>query len=470
MRYLVNQTILLTCLFCLIGCNQLDLSGLSKTPAKAFKSIKVKLTEPALEVNDNADADSKFRAITLEKILEEEGPVVDFGLGFARSIKTAVASDPSIVAAGRELQERKLSIESVRAQKDFQVTGSFYGGIEDVTDNTKGVAVVVNANRLLFDGGGLDSEIAASKLTASAAQHSLHAKMNERALRFSKVWVDLEKYQTLNTLVEGRLLILDPLILQLEQVANAGIGDVTQVASAQRTVSIIRVTQADLFEKLEQARINFENAFGGLPNKLSYESDFISGLMPEVISEDMVHAAPAIMADYDLYKAAEANLMSVIAKDKFKVGFEIRASRPFGGSGYDSDESLGVVARRSFFNGKSQEAETQQAEARVQSKLSKLIATHREGKRLVVTAQQTISAMDKAINLSRKNAEVMSDEIVFLRKQLVIGGSTLDKVLSAEARLYEAQSKEIKFLADRRKAELTILASLGLLGGEVGLY
>ena len=131
---------------------------------------------------------------------------------------------------------------------------------------------------------------------------------------------------------------------------------------------------------------------------------------------------------------------------------------------------MGVVARRSFFNGKSQEAETQQAEARVQSKLSKLIATHREGKRLVVTAQQTISAMDKAINLSRKNAEVMSDEIVFIRKQLVIGGSTLDKVLSAEARLYEAQSKEIKFLADRRKAELTILASLGLLGGEVGLY
>ena len=261
---------MLTCLFCLIGCNQLDLSGLSKTPAKAFKSIKVKLTEPALEVNDNVDADSKFRAITLEKILAEEGPVVDFGLGFARSIKTAVASDPSIVAAGRELQERKLSIESVRAQKDFQVTGSLYGGIEDVTDNTKGVAVVVNANRLLFDGGGLDSEIAASKLTASAAQHSLHAKMNERALRFSKVWVDLEKYQTLNTLVEGRLLIFDPLILQLEQVANAGIGDVTQVASAQRTVSIIRVTQADLFEKLEQARINFENAFGGLPNKLSY--------------------------------------------------------------------------------------------------------------------------------------------------------------------------------------------------------
>ena len=470
MRYLINQTILLTCLFCLIGCNQLDLSGLSKTPAKAFKSIKVKLTEPALEVNDNVDADSKFRAITLEKILAEEGPVVDFGLGFARSIKTAVASDPSIVAAGRELQERKLSIESVRAQKDFQVTGSLYGGIEDVTDNTKGVAVVVNANRLLFDGGGLESEIAASKLTASAAQHSLHAKMNERALRFSKVWVDLEKYQTLNTLVEGRLLILDPLILQLEQVANAGIGDVTQVAYAQRTVSIIRVTQADLFEKLEQARINFENAFGGLPNKLSYESDFISGLMPEVITEDMVHAAPTIMADYDLYKAAEANLISVIAKDKFRVGFEIRASRPFGGSGYDSDESLGVVARRSFFNGKSQEAETQQAEARVQSKLSKLIATHREGKRLVVTAQQTISAMDKAINLSRKNAEVMSDEIVFLRKQLVIGGSTLDKVLSAEARLYEAQSKEIKFLADRRKAELTILASLGLLGGEVGLY
>ena len=51
----------------------------------------------------------------------------------------------------------------------------------------------------------------------------------------------------------------------------------------------------------------------------------------------------------------------------------------------------------------------------------------------------------------------------FTRDSIIIGGST-DSVLSAEARLYEAESKEIKFLADKRKAELLIASTLGLLG------
>jgi hypothetical protein len=65
--------------------------------------------------------------------------------------------------------------------------------------------------------------------------------------------------------------------------------------------------------------------------------------------------------------------------------------------------------------------------------------------------------------LARKNAKITADEIVYLRKQLIIGGSTLDEVLSAEARLYEAESKEINFIAEKRKAQLVILGYLGLL-------
>ena len=80
-----------------------------------------------------------------------------------------------------------------------------------------------------------------------------------------------------------------------------------------------------------------------------------------------------------------------------------------------------------------------------------------------------ISAMDNAINLALKNAQITRDEIDYLRKQLVIGGSTLESVLSAEARLYDAESKEISFIAERRKAEITILAVTGKLAPTLGL-
>ena len=54
-------------------------------------------------------------------------------------------------------------------------------------------------------------------------------------------------------------------------------------------------------------------------------------------------------------------------------------------------------------------------------------------------------------------AEIASEEIQHLRKQLVIGGSTLDSVLAAEARLYDATAKVIDFRAEKIKSELLLL-------------
>jgi hypothetical protein len=65
--------------------------------------------------------------------------------------------------------------------------------------------------------------------------------------------------------------------------------------------------------------------------------------------------------------------------------------------------------------------------------------------------------------LALENAENAREEISYLRKQLVIGQSTLESVLAAEARLYDAESQEINFLAIQREAELSTLATVGFL-------
>ena len=70
---------------------------------------------------------------------------------------------------------------------------------------------------------------------------------------------------------------------------------------------------------------------------------------------------------------------------------------------------------------------------------------------------QTVVSMDKAIELARQNAANAKEEIVYLRQQLIIGQSTPDSVLSAEARLYDNESGELNFIANRRNAELIIL-------------
>ena len=86
---------------------------------------------------------------------------------------------------------------------------------------------------------------------------------------------------------------------------------------------------------------------------------------------------------------------------------------------------------------------------------------YQDNQGVISTAREMIKSMDKAIRLARSNAVSSREEIDYLRKQLIIGGSTLETVLSAEARLYDAESKEISLIAERRKAEMAILATSG---------
>ena len=106
------------------------------------------------------------------------------------------------------------------------------------------------------------------------------------------------------------------------------------------------------------------------------------------------------------------------------------------------------------------ESEIKEKHSRAKAQIK---ATYRQGARSVQTALQNIESMQKAILIARENAKLTSDEIIYLKQQLVIGGSTLDSVLKAEATLYEAESKEIKFQTEKYKSKLTIVSALGLL-------
>ena len=175
----------------------------------------------------------------------------------------------------------------------------------------------------------LDAQISADRLEAESARYELMAHVDARALEISELWIELEKYEALNGLISSRLEVLDPLISQLEEVAKAGIGDVSSVAAAQRTVSNIRVAQTNVSEKLEQARLNFLNGFGDLPQGVFYDADLIKRSLPNTITEDLVYKSPA-PAVYEMYKQ---NLRGGggLSQEQFQVGFEARASRPFGG-------------------------------------------------------------------------------------------------------------------------------------------
>ena len=453
----------------LSACQAVDTGDLLKKSSSLFSKTSDSESQ-AEQTSSSTSAEGDEAAVkSLADILGGSSASVSTSKGFKAALASAVTSDPGIMAAADEVDALEAQVDITMAGKDIQVTGSLYGGVEDVTDETSGVAAVLNATRLVFDGGKTDAQIEASRQRALAARYALQAKMDERANSVAGIWADLEKYRALSKLISTRLEILDPLIKQLEQVADAGVGDVTQVSAAQRTVSAIRVEQTDVAERLRQAELQFLNAFGELPKQNSFDKDFISGKIPSRITDDMIKSAPALNSGYATYLAAEADLASVKAKDSVNIAFEAKASRPFGGSEFDSKESIGLVLTKSFFDKDRLKAEEAQAEARVEGVIARIHSLYRNGERLVSSAQQTVKSMDKAISLARKNAETSREEIKYLRRQLIVGGSSLDSVLSAEARLYDAESMEIGFATDRLKAQVSILSALGQLSSSLGL-
>jgi outer membrane protein TolC len=455
----------------LTACQPLDF-GKIKPDFGQIKTVPASILGIGKRSISSKNEDTKGAAaetpLPLKDILGDSLAMKNRGMDFLTTIKFALDTDPEIVSKRRNIDVKLASVGAFEAKKDFQVGTTLYGGIEDITDSTMGLAMAINASRLVFDGGNLDSQIASSVFEVEASKMELTATIDHRANELFKKWLELEKYKSLQAQINKRLSVLDPLIDQLEKVAQAGVGDVSKVTAAQRTVSAIRVEKTSIAEGLAQAQLDFANAFGDINNGISFDYDFITGLVPSEIDNSFVQNSPVLKSQYASYQSSLARINALRAKDGFNVGFEARAMRPFAGSEYDSDESIGLVGRKTLFNGGMLESEIKEAEAVSEARLAQIKVTYRSGARSVQAALQNIESMEKAILIARENAKLTSDEIVHLRQQLIIGGSTLDSVLSAEARLYGAESKEIKFITKKYKSEVLIVSTLGLLSEAMG--
>lgn len=460
----VAPLILTACQLHDIGKMKPDFSQIKKVPGSIFNIGK---SSDSSKSEDTAGLENDS-PLPLKDILRGSLAPKNQGTDFLSSIKYALDTDPEVISKRREIEAKLASVGVTKAQKDFQVGTTFYGGIEDVTDNTKGIALAIKAERMVFDGGKLDSQIASILFEVEASKMELAATIDHRAFDLLQKWLELEKYKSLKLQIDKRLSVLDPLIEQLEKVAEAGVGDLRKVTAARRTVSSIKLEKTNIAEGLNQAHLEFSNAFGALDSEIALDYDFITNLVPSEVDDSLVQNSPMLKSLYSRYQSSLINVEVLKAKDGFDVGFEARAMRPFAGSEFDSDESIGLVGRKILFNGGMLEAEIKEAEAKSESILAQLKATYRHGARTVEAAYQNIESMEKAILSARENAKLTSEEIIHLKQQLVIGGSTLDSVLSAEARLYEAESREIEFVTKQYNSQVVIVSSLGLLNVAFG--
>ena len=437
------------------------------------KSVFPLLTDNTSASSKDIDSDKKLEGmlpttLSLEELTENRRMKVDVDAGFMKAILQAIDQSPDVLAAENEIAVRKAKLSTTEAGRDTQIKATALGGVEDLSDETVGVAAILTASRMLYDGGILEAKVDSDRFYWRSAEQTYLAVRGERAFTLSRSWIELEKYQSLKDLIDKRLSVLDPILVQLEEIAVAGVGDVSQVAQAQRIVSRILVAETEVAQSYEQAKIAFLNVFGSLPVKARYPAALLSEQVPTSTVKQIAEKSPGLMSKYWAYRAAEAAVVATKAQDKYSIGFEVKVQQPFGGSGAGSDESFGLALSKSFYQGDQLQSQVRRAEATAHVSAAQVTATYLKGELMLLAARESIKSMDKAILLAKTNAQSSREEIEYLRKQLIIGGSTLETVLSAEARLYEAEAKEIGFIAERRKAEATILAVSGSYSGAMG--
>ena len=164
----------------LTACKPLDISKLKEVPGSF-----IKFGRTSSGINDASLASVAVVENTivppLEQILDGSLAKKNKGIDFKSVLRHSINADPFIILKRRELEAKLAVIDNNKAKKEFQIGTTLYGGVEDITDNTKGVAVALSASRLVFDGGKADLQIHSARLMAEAAKMELAAIVDRRA-------------------------------------------------------------------------------------------------------------------------------------------------------------------------------------------------------------------------------------------------------------------------------------------------
>ena len=154
-KYLSKAVHLFIASLLITSCQSSNLSEIKKVQSSLFATGKKVLSASNFS-SKNATVNN---SLALAEILDGSLEIKNGGSDFISAVSFALSADPVILSKQRDIEAKLAVVSSNKAQKDFQVGTTIYGGIEDITENTKGVALSLNASRLVFDGGKTDAQI-----------------------------------------------------------------------------------------------------------------------------------------------------------------------------------------------------------------------------------------------------------------------------------------------------------------------
>jgi len=390
--------------------------------------------------------------------------------GFRPAVAEAALDNPAVRAAQQEILGAGFDIEAARGALAPQVSGSLYAGLTDEAnqDPETGAAARLNISKVVYDGGEISASVRQARAQQQIAYEDYRNELNDALFEGAAAWIALWEAERRYALIQERLRVVRPLFSQVEQVAQSGVSDITVVTAAQRVVNDIRAAENAARDQRRQAQTAFRRVFGTVPGSVAFDSDFLGANLPRHVGEDHILTTPEVVSAFLQYQAALARLDVAEARGGTRVDLQANIDEPLDAE-EEGDTTAGLVVSRTFFDGGTNRARINSAAAAVAQARDGLQAAYRNQGRQVMALRESLDAISSQIELARESREIAREEVDLLRRQLAIGQSSLENVLQAEVRLYDAENTIILRTAERASLRMELGSALGKLPAGFGL-
>lgn len=414
------------------------------------------------EARTDAEMASMVAEMTRSNVmgLENERPVQQSENLTINTLRRTVTENQAFAAAVSRYREAQANIGIAQSGRMPQISGSLTsGGIVEGSASNVGAGANLDLVQTLFDGGETAASIDAASARAFGAKAAIDVTGNDVGRAATIAWIDVWQYTSRLDLLNARVSELEPWIGRIEQLIASGIANRSILNEVERQVLDIRLEEESLRAALLASQERFERYFGFRPNRVDTPPRLFSE--SEVIAlRSLWQDAPALAAAAAELVAAENDVSIATATNRPNIGVRVGVDSPLSETS-DPSVSAGVVVQYTFYDGGQRAARITSREERLQSLRGDFEDTKRaslaELEAGIAEYQSTMSSLallDQQIAVSRA-------ERADLETQLGSGQSSVQQVVEAQIRTYQAEARRFALIAAERTLEVE-------LGGQTG--
>lgn len=378
------------------------------------------------------------------------------------TLRRTVTENEGFGAAVSRYREAQANVALAASGQRPRVTGSLTtGGVVENSESNFGAGSNLNIVQTLFDGGETAATIDAASARAFAAKTSIEVTGNDIGRGATVAWIDVWQFNARIDLLNARVAELEPWLSRIEQLIASGIVNRSVLNEVERQILDVRLEEESLRASLLASQERFERYFGFRPDRVPAPPRLFSA--GEVVAlRNLWQDAPALAAAAAELIAAESDISIATATTRPNVGVRVGVDSPLSDTS-DQSVSAGVVVEYTFSDGGQRQAQITAREERLQSLRGDFEDTKRVSLAEVEAGIAQYQSIGSSLSLLDRQIEVTRAERSDLERQLGSGQSSVQQVVEAEIRIYQAEARRLALVASQRTLEVELGSQTGRL-------